>query len=133
LGNAKLVVETTHDTIPKLSIGYNKIQGWQALFVVLYKRQWVIDINGYNEELVLYGYDDVEISTRLSAKGIGQFIDKSIQVVHQFHERMPPNKEYEGSITNENIMKRKNYNINSQDNDIIANKRKEWGVIIPKP
>lgn len=121
---------SSHGTIPDNLQGYAKIQGWVAPFSALYRREWLIDINGWNEELQgQWGWDDTLLLTRLSYNGIGQEIKNDMEALHQWHSKLPPNIQFQASQSNENFMITRNWNLQNPNNDIKANKNKEWGII----
>ena len=120
---------------PYTETGYVKTIDWIAMFIALYKKNWLMELGGWDEGFEgAWGWDDVDLSTRLRQNGVNQFNDKSIVAIHQWHTHLPPNIQGNGSIANEKYMKDKNLiSLKKGDIGLIANKGKEWGVIIPKP
>lgn len=123
------VSETSHNTNPVTPTGYAKIRGWTAPFAALYRREWLMDINGWDESFKSWGYDDTDLLTRLSFNGIQQSIEEEIQCIHQWHQKLPPNIQYDAVIHNEKLMLAKNFNKADMGNHIVANREKEWGII----
>lgn len=123
------VNETTHNTNPAISTGYVKIQGWTAPFTALYRRDWLMSINGWDETFIKWGYDDTDLLTRLSFSGVLQHIDTDIQCIHQWHQKLPPHIQYEAVIHNEKLMTSKIFDKNDPNNNLVANKDREWGII----
>lgn len=109
--------------------GYCKTINMQATFIASYERKWLLEIGGWDEEFEgCWGWDDVDLATRLRVNGINQHICKKLQAIHQFHGHPPQEMWVKGSQMNEQRFKMKNL----QDNKnpyIIANRDKEWGVI----
>lgn len=129
LQNHEAVNESTHGTNPHNPQGYARIQNWTAPFAALYRKEWLMDINGWSENFKSWGYDDTDLLTRLSFNGIQQHIDMDIQCIHQWHEKLPPHIQYEAVMHNERLMVSKNFNKQDPNNDIVANKGIEWGII----
>lgn len=118
--------DNTNPSNPK---GYVKVQGWVAPFTALYRREWLLAIGGWCEKYKSWGFDDTDLLTRLSRNGIQQEIALDIECIHQWHEKLPPNLQYKAAIGNEQLMLSKNFNKEDINNDIIANKDTEWGII----
>lgn len=123
------VNESSHGTYPTNYMGYAKIRGWVAPFSALYRKEWLMGINGWDESFIKWGFDDTDLLTRLSMSGIGQEIVHQIECIHQWHSKLPPDIQHEAVTANETIMKAKNMDNQNPDNDLIANKNREWGVI----
>lgn len=63
-----------------------RIEGWVAPFTAMYKREWLLDIGGWDESFPdPWGWDDTDLLTRLRCVGHGQVIERSIEVLHQWH------------------------------------------------
>jgi glycosyltransferase involved in cell wall biosynthesis len=125
----EIVNDSSHNTNPNNPTGYSKIKGWVAPFTALYRREWLLSINGWDEQFVKWGHDDTDLLTRLSFNGIGQEIAHDIEVVHQWHEKLPPNVQYEAVQQNDRILQSKILDANNPNNHLVANKNNEWGVI----
>jgi len=123
------VNDSGHGTNPTNLQGYAKIQGWVAPFSALYRKEWLMEINGWDEGFVHWGWDDTDLLTRLSFNGVGQEIARDIEVIHQWHDKLPPDVQMKASVTNEKRMMSKTLDKNNPNNELVANKGKEWGII----
>jgi GT2 family glycosyltransferase len=123
------VNESAHNTNPTNSHGYVKVKGWVAPFTALYRREWLMELNGWDESFIQWGFDDTDLLTRLSFNGIGQDINHNIEAVHQWHEKLPPDVQFKAVKQNEQIMMAKNFDKNDPNNNLVANKNKNWGII----
>jgi len=121
------VNESSHGTYPLNGAGYAKIQGWVAPFSALYRRDWLMAINGWCEDFKSWGWDDTDLLTRLVANGIGQEIARDIEVIHQWHSKLPPDVQF--SATQENERKFVEKDIKPGSESVIANRNHEWGII----
>jgi GT2 family glycosyltransferase len=99
----------------------------QATFCGLFKKEWLLEIGGYDENMAVinggggWGFDDIDLLTRLAANGHPQIGIPEIEVLHQYHKR-PPQTIADGWARNEEIMK-------SRLGEIIVNQNKEWGIL----
>lgn len=111
--------------------GYCKTLNHQATFVALYERQWLLDINGWDEEFPgAWGVDDWDLCTRLRINHINQHICPEMEVIHQFHEHLVPHIMGQALVDNEAWMRAKRLDeCQPGDPALIANKNREWGVI----
>lgn len=124
------VNESRDNPNPILNEGWSKIQGWVASFCALYRKEWIMNINGWDESFIHYNFDDTDMLSRLRANGIGQRISLEIECVHQWHSKLDPSIQYEGTLYNEKAMMDKNLDKGGKNNpEIQANKGKEWGII----
>lgn len=125
-----------------------KTKNLQATWCALYEKKWLMDLGGWDEGFPgAWGFDDIELCTRLRINGINQYIDQEIECIHQWHPHLPPHIQGPAMVANENFMKDKKLNeveqeivtaktngtYHATDERLIANKGKEWGIIIPKP
>ncbi len=124
-----LINESLHNTIPNNSKGYAKIKNWSATFVALYRREWLMDINGWDEEFPgCYGFDDIDLCTRLNRYlNIGQIISQEIETIHQYHGQSPDIGN--AVIINSKYFEQKQCYDNPEKCEYVANKNKEWGVL----
>lgn len=129
-----MVNESEHNTNPINTQGHVRIQNWVAPFCALYRREWLMGIGGWNEELTgAWGYEDILILTRLRIKGVGQYTVKELEAVHQWHEKLPPHIQRKSCQENEEYMKSLRLDDENPNNpNLIANQNKEWGVVIPR-
>lgn len=67
--------------------GVQTIVNWQAPYTALYRRDWLMAVRGWDESFPdPWGWDDVDLASRLRLTGIGQFVDPDVGVTHQYHE-----------------------------------------------
>jgi glycosyltransferase involved in cell wall biosynthesis len=112
-----------------------KTVNWSASYIVRYKKDWLMEIGGYDENMSVkrggggYGYDDVDLLTRLQISGYHQFVDNTIEAIHQYHE--PHDSGTDSGDINFKIFKDKKLDIwaDRGNPDRIANKDREWGVL----
>lgn len=124
--------------------GFCKTVNMQATFIGAYKREWLLELGGWDEDFPgCWGFDDIELCTRLRINSINQFIDKDIEVVHQWHPHPPGDIWSKDAHENDLYFQSKQLNIAEQDileakrthtytqidPRLIANKGHEWGVI----
>ena len=127
--------------------GYCKTFNMQATFIGAYKRSWLMELGGWDEEFPgNYGFDDIELATRLRINGINQFIDPEMEAIHQWHPHQPPhiqgemvkkNDEYFASkqlnlVEKEILEQKEKGTYKGTDVRLIANKNHEWGSIKPR-
>lgn len=99
------------------------LHGWVAPFAALYRRDWLLDIGGWDEEFESpWGWEDVDLLTRLRHSGHGQTIDQAIEVTHQWH---PPR--WCDQELNESRFRAKEF-----PRDIVANQDREWGACLTR-
>lgn len=127
--------------------GFCKTVNMQATFIGAYRREWLLELGAWDEDFPgAYGFDDIELCTRLRINGINQFIDKDIETVHQWHAHLPPH--IQGPMVHDNDMYFASKKLNEVEVDIlekkrlgtydkiderlIANRNHEWGVIKPR-
>lgn len=99
------------------------IVGWVAPFVALYVRSWLFDIGGWDEGFEsVWGWEDVDLLSRLRALGHGQVISPEIQVTHQWH---PPRHCDQGPNEGRFLAK----DLQNSTEHIVANQGRDWGCI----
>lgn len=130
----KNVNESDSKTFPTNPKGYAKIQGWVAPFSALYVRDWLFEINGWDESFVKWGHDDTDLLTRLRIKGKhNMIIPREIEVIHQWHPTLPPAAQQAAVQHNDKIMMEKKLSVDGYEDpnnpQLIANIGKEWGII----
>lgn len=77
---------TVHD-LRKDGSTMRTLRGWVATYAVQYKREWLMEIRGWDESWPdPWGWDDTDLLTRLRLTGHGQQIDERIVVTHQYHD-----------------------------------------------
>ena len=112
--------------------GYCKTVNMQATFIGCYEKSDLMAINGWDEAFTgAWGFDDIELATRLRINGVNQKVCMDIEAIHQYHAHLPPHIQGEAMVANENYMKSKRLDLlNKGDQGLIANQNKEWGKII---
>lgn len=109
--------------------------GWVAPYTALWNREWVLELGGWDESFPGYwGWDDIDLLTRLRINKHGQHIALGVKAIHQYHG-LGGDKDF----VNEAHFRAKSFNNTSHGNednfseedkiDLIANKDKEWGII----
>ncbi len=122
------VPKTAADGNPPSSV--TKTENWAATFACLCKREWLMDIGGWDEDMSLlnggggYAWDDTDMATRLRLTGHNQNTYPEVVAIHQWHER-PPGQI--GQIKNSEIFFAKN--LQEDQSQLVANKGREWGIL----
>lgn len=113
--------------------GVGEAVGWVAPFTALYHRDWLFEVGGWDEGFPgPWGWDDIDLLTRLRIRGIGQHIALDVKALHQWHG---PQHRGDHMSVNEDYFRAKGFNGNEHlgHPDLIANKGVEWGVVTKKP
>ena len=99
------------------------LKGWVAPFTALYDRQWLVDIGGWDEFgwPDPWGWDDVDLLTRLRIAGHGQVIANEIEVLHQWHLSRACDQ-----TANEAYFRSKGFD--DDLSQLVANQGREWGI-----
>jgi len=107
-------------------------------FTAMYKTQWLLDIGGWDEDMSIanggggWGWDDIDLLTRLRIKGHNQQFPEEAVVVHQWHDR-PPNAVVNRVQLNYEVMMNKNLSVDGHEDPqhplLVANKDREWGAV----
>lgn len=101
---------------------------WQATWITLYRREWLFDVGGWDEFGFedVWGWDDVDLGSRLRIRGIGQYNALDMVATHQWH---PPRICRQDR--NEAYFKSKGFDGNENPNhpNVVANRGCEWGVV----
>lgn len=119
--------EEAGDYIPP--IGSQDAIGWVAPYAALWSRRWLADLGGWDESFPGYwGWDDIDLLTRLRIAGYGQHIALDCMAIHQFHGLGG-----DVGFINEKHFLAKSFNQGDENDhaDLIANRGKEWGTITP--
>lgn len=113
--------------------GYCRTRNMQATFAALYERDWIEMVGGWDEEFPgAWGFDDIDLCTRLRIKGVNQHICAEMEAIHQWHPHLPPHVQGPAMQANEKRMIDKHLGDDDKNNpNLIANAGREWGVIIP--
>lgn len=119
---------------PKDPNGFCKVEGWQATYTALYRKEWIESVGYWDEQFPdVYGVDDIDIATRIRIKlGINQKIMKDIEVIHQYHER-PIEIIGKATLRNMEYFESKKLSVNGVEDKnnphLIANKGVDVGII----
>lgn len=109
--------------------GFCKTVNMQATFACLYMKDWLMKLGGWREDFEVWGFDDIEICTRLRIAGHGQVIDKEMEAIHQFHSH--PNPDVMGSAMQRNEQRMKDAHLDDivdrNDPRLTANQGLDWG------
>lgn len=125
---------STNNPNPNDPRGYVKIQGWQATYTALYRKEWLEAVGGWDEQFpACYGVDDIDVATRIRILlGVNQVIQSDIAVIHQWHPK-PPQIIRNATQKNMDYFHAKNLSVNGNEDitnpNLIANRNIEWGVI----
>lgn len=104
--------------------------GWVASFCVLYKKEWLMNINGWDEGFEgIWGWDDTDLMTRLRLSGVASHINNDFEAIHQWHPRAGSFGKSDGQHLNEKRFKSKHFENELNNPNVIANQNKEWGII----
>lgn len=114
--------------------GYCKTKNMQATFTCLYEKKWIMDVGGWDEAFPgAWGFDDIELCTRLRINGINQHICPEMEAIHQWHPHLPPHVQGPQAAANDEYFKSKRLDLLGKgDKGLVANKGKKWGEIIPR-
>jgi len=88
------------------------------------EREILVKLGGYDEDYKYYCYADMDLHDRLMKFGVKQFIDKSVQPIHLFHNK-PDTKNDSIAIKRELINKR--LYESKKNGPIIRNVGVNWG------
>ena len=109
--------------------GYCKTTNMQATFIGSYEREWLLELGGWDEEFPgCWGFDDIDLATRLRINGVNQHICKRLEAIHQWHGH-PPGDQWARDAHENDIYFREKSMQDKNSPYLIANKNKEWGVI----
>lgn len=105
---------------------------WQATWVCLYRREWLLEVGGWDEGFPLpWGWDDVDLGSRLRIGGVGQYNDLDAVATHMWHE-----SRICGQAPNEAYFKAKGFHGDERRDHphLVANRDDPaWGRPIPRP
>lgn len=114
--------------------GFVRTLNMQATFAALYEKKWIMELGGWDEAFPgAWGFDDIELCTRLRINGINQHICPEMEAVHQWHPHLPLHIQGPASAANDNYFQSKRLDLLKKgDEGLVANKGKEWGIISPR-
>ncbi len=119
------------DYVP--SEGFTEAVGFVAPFVGLYPKHKVIEAGGWDEEFPgPWGWDDIDLLTRMRIMSCGQYIATEVIALHQDHG---PKHRGDIDCVNEKYMQSKGFNGNERLDHplLVANQNHEWGKIRERP
>lgn len=103
---------------------------WQALWVTMFRREWLLSVGGWDEAFPEpWGWDDVDLGSRLRIRGVGQYNILDAVATHQWHP-----SPFRSQSENEAYFKGKGFHSDERPDhpNVIANQGREWGVPIPR-
>jgi glycosyltransferase involved in cell wall biosynthesis len=119
---------------PYNHFGYVRTTNMTATFCAMYTRAMLMEIGGWDESFPgAWGWDDNDTLTRLRILGYNQVISAEMEAVHQFHEHLRPHIMGHQSQINEKHMMDKMLTDDRNNPNLIANRGREWGTIMPRP
>ncbi len=116
-------------------IGTEEAIGWVAPYTALWNKEWVLELGGWDESFPgNWGWDDIDLLTRLRINGHGQYINLNIKAIHLFHGLGG-----DTNFQNEAHFRAKSFNNTATGDetqmteaeliDLVANRDREWGQI----
>lgn len=112
--------------------GYCKTLNMQATFIASYEKDWLMELGGWDEDFPgCWGFDDIDLATRLRVNGINQHICSKLEAIHQWHPHPPGDIWSKDSHLNDLYFTNKRI-IDNNSPYLIANKGHEWGVLKTK-
>lgn len=133
--------ETAGDYVPP--DGSKDAIGWVAPYTALWHKPWLLEVGGWDEDFPGYwGWDDIDLLTRLRLLGYEQHIAMEVEAVHLFHGLGG-----DADFINERYYFAKSFNHGHEKHicgpeceadpdhtrDLIANRGREWGIAKPRP
>lgn len=105
-----------------------RLDAWKAHGSVnAFAREWLVDAGGWDESFPgPWGWDDVDMFTRLRCMGHGERTPAEIQAIHQFHGSGRPHQQ-----DNEDHFRAKMADGDCRPEFLVANQGREWGVLDP--
>ena len=104
--------------------------GWSATYTALWgRREDMLAIGGWDEGFPgVWGFDDIDMLTRMRIYGCNQIIDNDIEILHQFHTNTGHSLgAANGLVENDVYFQSKGLDHNSDN--LVANVGREWGVV----
>lgn len=93
-----------------------------CLFLV--KKQWLLDIGGFDESFEGHGFDDFDLFERLNLYGKPILQTNDIAVIHQWHRKDYPYNIYQAAERNGTLSEKR-----IKTGEFRANIGKEWGQL----
>lgn len=107
--------------------------GWSATYTALWgRREDMLAIGGWDERFPgVWGFDDIDMLTRMRLSGLNQTIENDIEILHQYHENTGHMLgSANGLVENDNYFKAKGLDFGTEN--LVANVGRDWGVIKPR-
>ncbi len=101
---------------------HNKYSATLPFFMALYKQE-LLDIGGYNQNLIGIAGEDDDLVKRLIVNGL-KYYHSDISIIHLFHP-----KSFDETTKETNTKYLYNKQILQEDKEIIVNKDIEWGKL----
>lgn len=120
--------------MPDWQTRYMRTRGWVAPYTAAYRREWLMEIGGWDESFPgNWGWDDIDLITRLRINGHPQTIADGIEVLHQWHDT-PVEQAADGRMNEEHFYGKSFHSaLGEKDTtDVVANKGVEWGKLMPR-
>lgn len=89
------------------------------------QREILVKLGGYDESYKYYAYADTDLFDRLMKFGVKQFVDKSIQPIHLFHNK--PDTKNDSIAIKRELINRRLYE-SKKNESIIRNIGVDWGT-----
>lgn len=108
--------------------------GWSATYAALWgRREDMLAIGGWDEAFPgVWGFDDIDMLTRMRLSGRNQIIENHIEILHQFHENTGHSLGAAGNGLAENDAYFIGKRLDFGTENMVANRGHEWGVIRPR-
>lgn len=122
--------ETAGDYTPPQ--GGEQAVGWVAPYMALWYKPWLMEVGGWDETFPgPWGWDDIDLLTRLRINGHGQHIDLEVQGIHQWHGLGgDAGQQNEAHFQSKSWHGKEDGALSDEDRyDVIANRDHEWGAI----
>ena len=121
-------------TMPGWEMRYMCTRGWVAPYTAAYRRKWLMEIGGWDESFPgSWGWDDIDLITRLRINGHPQLIANHVEVLHQWHGA-PPEQGASGKVNEAHFYGKSFHSTPAEEDmtDVVANRGVEWGRLKPR-
>jgi GT2 family glycosyltransferase len=105
--------------------GPERAPKWYLDFCQAVRRQAVLNIGGFDEGFISYGYDDDAFALRLQASGIKYQWAHEVVCHHQWHEIS--DKDNKLSEHGKALLERIKFDVETKQTSIVANVGRNWG------
>lgn len=93
------------------------------------RRKTLIDLGGFDEDYLFYGWDDNDMADRLALNGIEYEFRDDIIVKHQWHPNSYRIEDAERNQINADLYKQKSLDLKYGKIGLVRNVGREWGVV----